>query len=78
MDNFEFGRPILSFMTVGVLRDLLKEYSDSTPITVCGAPGIFLLDNENQYILLETMDSGGYEVIEEMMDVTRGEEYMDF
>ena len=30
MDYFEFGKPILSFMTVGVLRELLKDYSDNT------------------------------------------------
>lgn len=41
MDDFEFGKPILSFMTVGVLRELLKDYSDNTPIYVCGAPGVF-------------------------------------
>ena len=78
MDDFEFGKPILSFMTVGVLRELLEDYPDNTPITVCGVPGVFSPDNEQQGILLDTMDSGGYEVIAERMDITGGEEYMDF
>lgn len=78
MDDYEFGKPILSFMTVGVLRELLKDYSDNTPIYVCGAPGVFFPNNEQQYILLDTMDSGGYEVIGEIMDTASGQEYMDF
>ena len=78
MDDFEFGKPILFFMTVGVLRELLKDYSDNTSISVCGAPGVFFPDNEQRYILLDTMDSGGYEVIGEMMDAAGGQEYMDF
>lgn len=78
MDDFEFGKPILSFMTVGVLRGLLRDYPDDTPITVCGAPGVFFPDNEQRCVLLETMDSGGYEVIGEMMDAAVGQEYMDF
>lgn len=41
MDDFEFGKPILSFMTVGTLRELLKNYPDRTPITVCGTPDCF-------------------------------------
>lgn len=78
MDDFEFGKPILSFMTVGVLRGLLRDYSDDTPITVCGAPGVFFPDNEHRYILLETMDSGEYEVVDEYMEAAGGQEYMDF
>ncbi len=78
MDDFEFGKPFLSFMTVGDLRELLKEYSDNTPITVDGAPGVFSTDNEQQLIVLESMNSGAYEVMAERMDVASGEEYMDF
>ena len=78
MDDFEFGKPTLSFMTVGGLRELLKNYSDDTCITICGTPGLFYADDERKCILLETMDTSGYEVIAERMDVTGGEEYMDF
>lgn len=78
MNDFEFGKPVSSFMTVGGLRELLKNYSDGTPITVCGTPGIFYEDECTQSLLLETMDSSGYEVILERMEVSGGQEYMDF
>lgn len=79
MDDFEFGKPTLSFVTVGGLRELLKNYPDDTPITVCGTPGVFYPDNKQQYILLETMDWDGYDVqsdIEPPASVSQ--EYMDF
>lgn len=78
MSNFEFEETIPFFTTVGALRALLKNYSDDTHITVCGTPGLFYADEEQKCILLETMDSGGYEVIDELMDAARGPEYMDF
>ena len=79
MDDFEFGKPILSFMTVGALRELLKNYPDRTPITVCGTPGLFYPDEKQQYILLETMDCGEYDAVSDLhSSATIGQEYMDF
>ena len=79
MDDFEFGKPTLSFMTVGGLRELLKNYPDGTPITVCGTPGLFYPNDEQQCILLETMDCSGYEALSDVHSATTvGQEYMDF
>ena len=78
MDNLEFGRELTVFQTVGELRRLLKTYSDNTPLAICGTPGIQYPDENTNTILLETMDSGGYEVLGELMDATAGQEYMDF
>lgn len=78
MNDFEFEETIPVFTTVGTLRALLKNYSDDTPITVCGTAGLFYADEEQKCILLETMDSGGYEAIGERMDASGGQEYMDF
>ena len=79
MDDYEFGKPILSFMTVGTLRKLLKNYPDRTPITVCGTPGLFYPDENQQYILLETMDCGEYDSVSDLHStVFAGQEYIDF
>ena len=79
MEEFEFGEHIPSFTTVGILRELLKNYPDKTPITVCGTPGLFYPDNKQQYILLETMDCSGYEALANIEPpATEGQEYMDF
>ena len=78
MENLEFGRALTVFQTVGQLRELLKNYPDRTPVTVCGTPGLFYEDECTQSLLLETMDSSGYEVISERMEATGGLEYMDY
>ena len=86
MDEFEFREEDVSVVhTVGNLRELLKDYDDNMPLYVCGLPGLFYLQISNQCIVLETQDSSGYQVIEELMiedlydtDVTDDEAYMDF
>lgn len=79
MKEFEFGRELVVFQTVGQLRELLKNYSDHEPVTICGTPGIFYLDENTNSILLETMDSGGYEALPDVHSTaTMGQEYMDF
>lgn len=79
MDDYEFGKPTLSFMTVGKLRELLENYPDRTPITVCGTPGLFYPDDKQQNILLETMDCGEYDVLPVLHATpTAGQEHMDF
>ena len=79
MNDFEFREYIPSFTTVGILRELLKNYPDETPITVCGTPGLFYPNIEQQYIMLETMDCSGYEALSEVQaPATVGQEYMDF
>lgn len=79
MEEFAFDEQIPFFMTVGGLRELLKNYPDSTPITVCGTPGLFYPNDEQQSILLETMDCSRYEALSDVYSVaTAGQEYMDF
>ena len=78
MTDFEFYNTIPRFTTVGTLRALLKNYPDDTPVTVCGTPGLFYLNNEQQYILLETMDSSGYEALADTEPTIVEQEYMDF
>ena len=79
MNDLGFGEQIPFFMTVGGLRELLKNYPDGTPITVCGTPGLFYPNDEQQCILLETMDCSGYEALSDVHSAaTVGQEYMDF
>lgn len=81
MDDLEFGKHILSFTTVGKLRELLKYYSDDTTITVCGTPGVFYPNNEQQHITLETADYywDGYDILSDIESPAMvGQEYMDF
>ena len=79
MEYFEFEGVIPSFTTVGMLRELLKNYPDDTPIYVCGTPGLFYPNAEQQYIMLETMDCSGYEALANIEPpATMSQEYMDF
>ena len=86
MEEFEFREEDVSVVhTVGNLRELLKDYDDNMPLYVCGLPGLFYPRVSEQCIALETQDSSGYQVIEELMiedlyytDVADGEEHMDF
>lgn len=86
MDEFVFREEDVSVVhTVGNLRELLKDYDDNMPLYVCGLPGLFYHRKSKQCIALETQDSSGYQVIEELMiedlydeEVTEGEAYMDF
>ena len=86
MEEFEFREEDVSVVhTVGNLRELLKDYDDNMPLYVCGLPGLFYPRVSQQCIALETQDSSGYQVIEELMiedlyysDVADGEGNMDF
>ena len=86
MDEFVFREEDVAVVhTVGNLQALLKDYDDNMPLYVCGLPGLFYSRANNQCITLETQDSSGYQVIEELMiedlyytDVADGEEHMDF
>ena len=79
MEDFELEGAIPCFATVGMLRELLKNHPDDTPIYVCGTPGLFYPNAEQQYILLETMDCSGYETLENIdFPAAMSQEYMDF
>lgn len=78
MEELEFGNELIVFQNVGQLKELLKNYSDSTPVMICGTPGIFYTDEETDSILLETVDCGAYDIIAERMEITSSQEYMDF
>ena len=69
------------FYTVGMLRELLKNYPDNTPLTVNDMPGAFIVDEEYQGLNLDC--AGGYddgsEVIWDIEDPAMvAPEYMDF
>lgn len=73
----EFGEEHAVFFTVGMLRELMKNYPDRTPLTVCGTPGSFRPDEDGYGILLETLDCcDPLELIAE--DTTDRQEYIDF
>ncbi len=79
MSDFEFSENIPTFVTVGMLRDLLKNYPDNTSISVCGTPGLFYPNPEQRHIFLETMDCSGYEALANIEPPATGAvEYMDF
>lgn len=79
MEDLEFDEIIPTFATVGMLRELMKNYPDDTPITVCGTPGLFYPNTEQTYIMLETLDCSGYEALANIEPpATMGQEYMDF
>ncbi len=52
----DFGESLMCFHSVGMLRDLLKNYSDDTTLYVCGTPGLFV-PTEEAYISLEPLEN---------------------
>ena len=74
MENLDYEETS-GFWTVGMLRNLLTAYSDDTPITVCGTPGLFVLNEEQRYILLETLDNERHYAGNAATDM---EAYLDF
>lgn len=68
------------FHTVGMLRELLKNYPDNTTVLVDSVPGLFFPDEEGRYINLSNLDSGNDNCtvwdIESPAIVSQ--EYMDF
>ena len=55
MNESYFDQEIPMFHTVGMLREILKNYSDDTPLLVYRAPGLVFFDEEGQYIDLQNM-----------------------
>ena len=79
MSEFEFREEdIPVFQTVGELRELLKDYTDDTPLVICGVPGMFFPNKKDQCILLEVHEGCGYEVIHDIMEELWEQEHMDF
>lgn len=50
MSEFDFVQEIPMFHTVGMLREILKNYPDDTPLLVYQAPGLVFFEEEGQYI----------------------------
>lgn len=65
MNRYTTEEKIPTFETVGALRNLLKNYPDDATITICGISGLFFGSKEKDSVLLETMDSSGYEIMDE-------------
>ena len=75
--DVEFREEYAVFFTVGMLRELMKNYPDHTPLTVCGTPGSFRPDEDGYGILLETLDC--CDPLELMAEAaTSRQEHMDF
>ena len=69
------------FNTVGMLRELLKNYPENTPLTINNMPGLFIEDETFQGIELSCV--GGFDDGSEMVwDIENpamvAQEYMDF
>ena len=77
MDKCYFDQEIPMFHTVGMLREILKNYSDDTPLYVEQNPGLVFFDEEQRWIELQSINSGWGEVTE--FDYHAGEvDYLDF
>ena len=77
MNESYFDQEIPMFHTVGMLREILKNYSDDTPLLVYQGPGLVFFDEEGQYIDLRN----GFPEEDIFPDFTHrtGEvDYMDF
>lgn len=77
MNEFDFGQEIPMFYTVGMLREILKDYSDDTPLYVGETPGVVFLDEEQRWINLERMDSD-WDNYPEFDCATVDVDYLDF
>ena len=77
MSEFDFGQEIPMFYTVGMLREILKNYSDDTTLYVGQSPGLVFFDEEQRWIELQSIDSDWGEITE--FDYNAGDvDYMDF
>ena len=57
MNECDFGQEIPMFYTVGMLREILKNYSDDTSLYVGQSPGVVFFDEEQRWIELQSIDS---------------------
>ena len=65
------------FHTVGMLREILKNYSDDTTLYVGQSPGLVFFDDEQRWIELQSIDCDWGDITE--FDYHAGEvDYMDF
>ena len=77
MNDFYFDQEIPFFYTVGMLREILKNYSDDTTLYVGECPGVVFFDEEQRWIDLERIDSDWNDQPE--FDCATGDvDYLDF
>ena len=75
----EIMQVIPHFYTVGMLREILKNYSDDTVILVDDIPGLLLVDEERKYLNLVSLANDEDDVICDIENpASVGQEYMDF
>jgi hypothetical protein len=65
------------FHTVGMLREILKNYSEDTPLLVYQAPGLVFFDEEGQCIDLRNIFPEE-DIFPEFTHRTGDVDYMDF
>ncbi len=68
------------FYTVGMLREILKDYPDDTTLYVNEAPGLVYFDEKQRWIDLQNIypDDDDYPVSDIESPAMVGAEYMDF
>ena len=77
MFEFDFGQDIPMFYTVGMLREILKNYSDDTSLYIGQSPGLVFFDDEQRWIELQSIDCDWGDITE--FDYHAGEvDYMDY
>ena len=77
MFEFDFGQDIPMFYTVGMLREILKNYSDDTSLYIGQSPGLVFFDDEQRWIELQSIDCDWGDITE--LDYHAGEvDYMDY
>lgn len=65
------------FHTVGMLREILKNYPNDTPLLVYHAPGLVFFDEEGQYIDFRNIFPEE-DIFPEFIHATRDVDYIDF
>lgn len=76
----EIMQVIPHFYTVGMLREILKNYSNDTVILVDDIPGLLLVDEERKYLNLVSLanDEDDDVICDIENPASVGQEYMDF
>ena len=79
MMNNEIYSELPTFHTIGMLRDILKHYSNNISLTVNGVPGIVSFDERRRTIHIKPFDPAESDALWNFRyPATEQVEYMDF
>lgn len=77
--NSEIYNELPTFHTIGMLRDILKNYPDDISLTVNGIPGIISFDERHRRIDIKPFDPAESDILWNFQHpATEQVEYMDF